>query len=115
MVTQRDINGGRYMGIILKITLPFLISGTFGALGWVYSTSSTVEKLQHAVEVMKVEGTDVCKAHDRTDIQMQGEVQHIRSDLNEMKGDVKSVQQQLIESQLLQREILTTLKAMKEQ
>ena len=108
------------MAMFTKISASLIVIAVVGVWGYVHrlsgkagSNSSAIVALRDSYTRLKEEGTDVCKAHNLTDISVRHDMQHIQTDVAEVMVDIKAMHEQMVQSQLLQREILTKLEAMK--
>jgi len=109
-------NGDKAMAMFTKIAASLIVAATIGVWAFVVGLSRSDTAQGEAIRAaesllarIKTEGTDLCQKNSVTNIQVAGDMRHIQSDMAEVKADVKAMHEQLIQGQLLQREILTKL------
>ena len=93
-------NGDGTMALFTKILGTICVASIIGVYSWVWRTDSNVA--QHGSDIRHV----------------QSDVEEVKSDyktgLQEVRGDLKSMNKEMAEVKLLQREMHTMLKAMKD-
>jgi len=108
-----ESNGGKKMPIFT----PILIAAILGAYGWVWTTTQALTTMQtqaisrsDTIKRIYEEGTLLCKQAVVNRAASSKDAQFMATQLNEVKGDVKSIQAQnnQIQQQLTRLETLLT-------
>jgi len=114
MVNENGDGGIKMPLWLVKIVVGWGFIVGNGALGTAVYDHYNFGVLAEKYQTLKEEGTDVCKAHDKTDIVMDQRVLYMQTNITEMKASMQAIETQQTQNLLILREIKTTLEALKD-
>ena len=99
------------VGLVLKATIPLLVLGTVQAFRQIDQNGTTIETLRVQINRVEQYGSVLAQGHDKTNIEFQSNLHHLKQSVDEMKQIQKEMRQEDIKNRLLLERIATKVGA----
>jgi len=99
------------VGLILKATIPILVIGTVQAFRQIDQNGTTIASLRDQVNRVEQYGSQLSQGHDKTNIEFQSNLHHLKQSVDEMKSIQKEMREEDMKNRLLLERIATKIGA----
>ena len=99
------------VGLILKATIPILVLGTVQAFRQIDQNGTTIASLRDQVNRVEQYGSQLSQGHDKTNIEFQSNLHHLKQSVDEMKSIQKEMREEDMKNRLLLERIATKIGA----